>query len=80
MYIGTILRPDRESLPYGLGEPAPSPRDAEVRFKRVATLVTNGLKSAEGAIPQLSTKAQQDLVLFLTSQLKEFFPIGRWSH
>ena len=77
MYIRTIIRPARESLRYGLGEPAPSSRDAEVRFKRVATLVTDGLKTAEAAIPQLSTKPHQaQLLRFLTSLLKEFFPIG----
>jgi hypothetical protein len=49
---------------------------AEQRFKRVAALVTSGLKIAVDAIPQLKNPAQQDLLRFMTSLLTNFFPAG----
>jgi len=61
---------------FGFGEPPPSLRDADVRFKRLAKQVTDGLTTAEGSIPQLSTKGQQELLRFLLSLLKDFFPVG----
>ena len=61
---------------YSLGDAASS-READKRFKRVAALVTLGLKTARDAIPQLSTVGQRELLSFMTSLLENsFFPRG----
>jgi hypothetical protein len=67
------------SLRYTLGDAAT--READQRFKRVAALVTEGLKIAKDAIPQLSTSGtntgKQELLRFMTSLLETyFFPRG----
>src|SRR5919109_3468247 len=76
MYIRTAEAPPEGSLRFTLGEPAVAARAAEQRFKRGAVLVTNGLKLAVAAVPQLKTQAQQDLLRFMTSLLTKFFPPG----
>jgi hypothetical protein len=63
-------------LQYGLGDPPASARETSQRFKRVVALVTEGLKIAKAAIPQLSTHGQQELLRFMTSLLDNFFPRG----
>src|SRR5262245_21701798 len=75
MYIRTSEGSVRGTMQYSLGEPAASAREAERRFKRVADLVTKGLKLAKSAIPQLSTH-QQELLSFMMSPLENFFPRG----
>jgi hypothetical protein len=60
-----------------LGDTAISSREANRRFKRVAALVTEGLKTTKDAIPQLSANGQQELLRFMTSLLETyFFPRG----
>jgi hypothetical protein len=76
MYIRTTEGSAQEPLQPSLGDAAASSREAERRFKRVAELVTEGLKVAKDAIPHLSTNAQQDLLRFMTSLLESFFPRG----
>jgi hypothetical protein len=76
MYVQTTEEPAQAPLQYRLGDTAASARDADLRFKRVAALVTEGLKTAKGAIPQLSTNRQQELLRFMLSQLEVFFPRG----
>ena len=76
MYIRTTEGPAREPLQYSLGDMPTSSREADRRFKRVAELVTDGLKIAKDAIPQLSTHAQQELLRFMASLLENFFPRG----
>jgi len=76
MYIRTSEGSAPGPLQYSLGDVAASSREAERRFKRVAALVTEGLKIAKEAIPQLSTNAQQELLRFMTSLLENFFPHG----
>lgn len=76
MYIRTTDGPAQGPLQHSLGDAAVSSREADRRFKRVAALVTEGLKTAKDAIPQLSTNAQQELLCFMTSSLENFFPRG----
>jgi hypothetical protein len=76
MYIRTGEGATQGALRYTLGDAPPSAREAEQRFKRVAALVTDGLKLAKAAVPQLKTQAQQDLLRFMTSLLDNFFPSG----
>src|SRR6266508_322980 len=63
-------------LQYSLGDAAASSREADRRFKRVAALVTDGLKVSKDAIPQLSANGQQELLRFMASLLENFFPRG----
>jgi hypothetical protein len=76
MYIRTPDGPAQESLQPSLGDAVASSREAERRFKRVAERVTEGLKVAKDAIPQLSTNGQQELLRFMTSLLENFLPRG----
>jgi hypothetical protein len=77
MYIraGDISVPG--SMLYTLGDAGPSSREVDQRFKRVTALVTEGIKTAKDAIPQLKIPAQQELLRFMTSLLEtNFFPRG----
>jgi hypothetical protein len=81
MYVRTTEGPSQAPLQYSLGDMPESPREADRRFKRVAALVTEGLKIAKDAIPQLSTPGKttgkQELLRFMTSLLETyFFPRG----
>lgn len=77
MYIRTTEGPGQQPLQYNLADAPSSSRAAERRFKRVASLVTDGLKLANAAIPKLTNQAPQDLLRFLTSLLEtNFFPRG----
>jgi len=76
MYIRTTEGPAQSLLHYSLGDAATSSREADRRLKRIAALVTDGLKTAKDAILQLSTNAQQELLRFVTSLLENFFPRG----
>jgi hypothetical protein len=76
MYIRTTEGLGQAPLQYSLGDTAASSREADRRFKRVAALVTSGLKAAKGAIPHLPGKGQQELLGFLVSLLDNFFPSG----
>jgi hypothetical protein len=80
MYIRTTEGPVQEPLQYSLGDAPASSREADRRFKRVAALLTEGLKVAKDAIPQLSTTrkttGKQELLRFMTSLLENFFPRG----
>lgn len=76
MYIQTTEGSAQEPLQHSFGDAAASSREADRRFKRVAALVTEGLKTAKDATPQLSTNAQQELLRFMSSQLEVFFPRG----
>ena len=77
MYIRTTDGPAQEPLQPRLGDTAISSREANRRFKRVAALVTEGLKTTKDAIPQLSANGQQELLRFMTSLLETyFFPRG----
>ena len=76
MYIraGHISVPG--STLYTLGDAVRSSREADQRFKRVAALVTGGIKTAKDAIPELKIPAQE-LLRFMTSLLEtNFFPRG----
>lgn len=77
MYIRAGESSAQRLLLYTLGDDAASSREANRRFKRVAALVTEGLKTAKDAIPQLSSNGQQELLRFMTSLLETyFFPRG----
>ena len=76
MYIRTGEGAMLGALHYRLGDVSASSREADRRFKRVAAAITEGLKAAKAAIPQLLTHTQQDLVRFMASQLEGFFPRG----
>jgi hypothetical protein len=76
MYIRETDGPAQEALQPSLGDAAASSREAERYFKRVAELVTEGLRVAKDAIPHLSTNGQQELLRFMTSLLDSFFPRG----
>lgn len=76
MYIRTTDRPLQEWLQYSLGDSPVSTPEADARFKRVASLVTDGLKMAKHAIPELSTGSQREFLGFITTVLENFFPRG----
>ena len=80
MYIRITEGPAQIPMQYGLGDASSSSQEANLRFKRVTALVTEGLKTAKSAIPQLSTtgkpNARQALLRFMTSLLDSFFPQG----
>jgi len=76
MYIRTMKGTARRFFHPGFGEPATPVREEEQRFKRGAALVTDGLKMAEAATPQLKTQAQQDLLRFMTSLLESVASVG----
>jgi hypothetical protein len=76
MYIRTTEEPEQGPLHYSLGDTPASPQEADRRFKRVAVLVTGGLKAAKNAIPHLPGKGQQALLGFMASLLDNFFPSG----
>jgi hypothetical protein len=81
MYIRITGGSAQAPLLYGLGDADASAREAEQRFKLVAKLITDGLKTAKDAIPQLSsagkTTGRQELLRFMTSLLETyFFPRG----
>lgn len=77
--MALYIRAGDRSLPgsvlYTLGDAGPSSRDQ--RFKRVAALVTEGIKTAKDSIPQLKTPDQKELLRLMTSLLETyFFPSG----
>lgn len=76
MYIRTTEGLAQGPLQHSLGDATASSREATRRFKRVAALVTKGLKIAKDAIPQLPTNGQQELLRFMASLLENFFPRG----
>jgi hypothetical protein len=80
MYIRTTEGPAQVPLQYSLGDAPASSQAVDRRFQHVAALVTEGLKIAKDAIPQLSTGTnigKQELLRFMTSLLETyFFPRG----
>lgn len=76
MYIRTGEGSMLGGLQYNLSDSTASSRETDRRFKGVAAGITEGLKVAKEAIPQLSTNAQQELLRFMASQLEVFFPRG----
>jgi hypothetical protein len=69
MYIRTNEGATQGGLQYSLGDAVGPARSASNRFKRVAALITDGLKLAVDASPHLATHAQQELLRFITLQL-----------
>jgi len=81
MYIQTTEGPAQEQLRHSLGDADASSREADRRFKQVAALITDGLKTAKDTIPQLSSAGKptgkQELLRFMVSLLETyFFPRG----
>lgn len=76
MYIRTSDGSEQGLSYYSLGDTPTSPLEADRRFKRVAALVTGGLKAAKNAIPHLPGTGQQELLSFMTTLLDNFFPSG----